>query len=142
MPLSVLQLSSVSVTWYGSRYYTSSSWRQMHSSALPFWSTMGSSTAVENLILVILSVMGILLLPTLGLVLRITIRWTRTEDRLSTVIDDVKELISSQDKVHAEMLAQMRLDRDATDRRLRFLEEWIMRGGHILSDKTIYREGE
>jgi len=103
---------------------------------------MGSSTAVENLILVILSVMGILLLPTLGLVLRITIRWTRTEDRLSTVIDDVKELISSQDKVHAEMLAQMRLDRDATDRRLRFLEEWIMRGGHILSDKTIYREGE
>jgi len=103
---------------------------------------MANSSTVENLILIILSIMGVILIPTFAMMFRIAIRWTRTEDRLSNLVDDVRELVQSQDKIHAEMLSQMRVDREATDRRLRFLEEWIMRGGHILSDKTIYREGE
>jgi hypothetical protein len=54
---------------------------------------------------------------------------TKHEDKIETVADDLKEIISAKQADHAEMLKQMRIDREATDRRLRFLEEWHMRNG-------------
>lgn len=75
---------------------------------------------------------AVLIIPSMVILLRGAVKWTRTEDKLSELIDDVHKLVSDKDRVHAEMLEQMRLDRDATDRRLRYLEEFFMdlgRGG-------------
>ena len=76
-----------------------------------------------------LGVLSVLIIPALVILVRGAIKWTRTEDKLSVLVDDVRELIDEKDKVHAELLEQMRYDRDATDRRLRFVEEWFMRAG-------------
>lgn len=62
-------------------------------------------------------------MPTLVLMFRAAMKWTRVEDQLNNVADDLKALIVDKDKTHAEMLQQMREDRNATNRRLRWLEE-------------------
>lgn len=67
--------------------------------------------------------LSVLLIPALILLVRVTRALTRSEDKLNEVIKDVGRLVADKDKVHQEMYAQMRLDRDATDRRLRWLEE-------------------
>ena len=72
----------------------------------------------------------VVIVPILVLLIRGAIKWTRTEDKLGTLIDTMKELIIDKDKVHSEMLAQMRIDREATDKRLRFIEEFWMRKGY------------
>lgn len=76
-----------------------------------------------------LSVIGVLMVPLIGVMLRGMIRWIRTEDRLDTLIGDVRELVSDQDKVHSDILSQMKYDRDATNTRLRYLEEFFMAYG-------------
>jgi hypothetical protein len=78
---------------------------------------------------IILTVFSALLLPALAIMYRGAVKWTRTEDRLATLVEDVRELIADKDKVHAEILEQMRVDRDATDRRLRYIEEFWMDNG-------------
>jgi hypothetical protein len=78
---------------------------------------------------VILAIFSVLLLPALAILLRGAIKWTRTEDKLATLVEDVRELIADKDRVHAEILEQMRVDRDATDRRLRYVEQWFMDQG-------------
>lgn len=56
-------------------------------------------------------------------------RWQKTEDALSELTKDMKELVESKDKVHVAMYDQMKIDRDATNQRLRYLEEfWITLG--------------
>lgn len=77
------------------------------------------------------------LLPTFAIMWRGAIRWTRVEDRLAGLCEDIKELVESKDRVHAEMLAQMRYDREATDRRLRFIEEYFMRAGRQLIERDL-----
>jgi len=80
-------------------------------------------------IIVILSIFSVLLTPILVILVRGAVKWTRTEDKLGMLVDDVRQLVADKDKVHAEILEQMRLDRDNTDRRLRFIEEfWMQRG--------------
>lgn len=78
---------------------------------------------------VALMVFSVLLLPTLAIMVRGAVKWTRTEDKLAELVGDVRELVGNEEKVHAEMLAQMRSDRDVTDKRLRFIEEFFMRRG-------------
>ena len=56
---------------------------------------------------------------------RMTARWSRIEGDLKHLAEDMGELVRDKDKVHAEMLTQMREDRSATDRRLRWLEEHL-----------------
>ena len=80
-------------------------------------------------IAVILAVFSVLLIPALAIMIRGAIKWTRTEDKLATLVDDMKELIADKDRVHAEILEQMRVDRDATDKRLRYIEEFWMDAG-------------
>ena len=78
---------------------------------------------------VALSALAILIVPTLVLVIRLVIRWTRTEDKLDGLLGDVRELVEAKEKVHAEMYRTMREDRAATDRRLRWLEETLWKRG-------------
>lgn len=70
---------------------------------------------VEILTLVI-SVMGVIILPFIIMAFRAAIRWKGIEDKLGNVVDDLGGLI-----------AQMKEDRKSTDRRLRWLEENIWR---------------
>jgi hypothetical protein len=74
------------------------------------------------------SILGILILPLMALLFRMVIKFTRVEDKLDVVITDMKELVLDKNKTHAEIAATMREDRQATDRRLRWLEEHVWRG--------------
>ena len=78
---------------------------------------------------VILTVFSVLLIPTLIILIRGAVKWTRTEDKLGMLVDDVRQLVADKDKVHSEILEQMRVDRENTDRRLRFIEEFWMKMG-------------
>lgn len=84
----------------------------------------------SDFVTIALSAIGIIIIPTLVILVRGAIKWTRTEDQLGTLVSDVRELVDTKDKVHTAMLDQMRVDREATDRRLRFIEEWFMRAGN------------
>lgn len=86
----------------------------------------------------LLTLFSVLLIPILVFIVRGAIRWTHVEDKLTTLIGSVEKLVSDKDRAHAELradenrmhaeiLEQMRLDREATDRRLRFIEEAWMR---------------
>lgn len=76
-----------------------------------------------------LSTLGVLILPALGFLIRITVKWTRVEDKLDHVVSDMRQLVQDKDKVHLEITKQMTDDRKATDRRLRWLEENIWNRG-------------
>ena len=80
-------------------------------------------------IVAVLTVFSVLLIPALVILIRGAVKWTRTEDKLGFLVDDVRKLVADKDKVHAEILEQMRVDRETTDRRLRFIEEFWMKQG-------------
>lgn len=56
-------------------------------------------------------------------------RWTKVETQLERLLEDVKELVDNKERDHAAMMEQMRNDRVATDRRLRWLEEHLWKRG-------------
>lgn len=77
----------------------------------------------------ILSVISIVIIPIIVLLVRGAIKWTRVESKLESLVLSVDKLVKDKDTVHNEIIAQMRDDRKATDRRLRWLEEHLWRGG-------------
>jgi biopolymer transport protein ExbB/TolQ len=97
--------------------------------------------------IVILTVLTAILVPMAALVLRVVIKATKRDDQIEQLVADVKELVSTsqdaekenadamktvvkeQGRIHSEIYEQMRVDRDATDKRLRFLEEYWMKRG-------------
>lgn len=81
----------------------------------------------DELIALAMTFLGIVLIPLLGLVIRVVIKMTRAEDKLNAVAESMKKLVEDKDKVHSEMLAQMRDDRKASDERLRYLERYVWR---------------
>jgi len=94
-------------------------------------------------VIVALTLLSVLLIPTIGLLIRLVVKWTKAEGKLEELARDMSELVRDKDRTHAEMigqmkldraemLAQMREDRNATNRRLRWLEEniWSRRGGN------------
>lgn len=104
-------------------------------------SSIFSSTSADWVIAV-LTVFSVLLIPTLIFIVKGAMKWTRVEDRLGSLVDAVQhlvadkdrvhnEIVAREDKIHAEILETIRLDRDATDRRLRFIEEAWMRQSNI-----------
>jgi hypothetical protein len=70
-----------------------------------------------------LSILAIIVIPLVILLFRITIKWTQTEDKITEIAADLRDMIADKEKVHSELNQQMREDRAATDRRLRWLEE-------------------
>lgn len=88
-----------------------------------------------------------LLLPTIGFLIRDAVKRNSTETEVKQLAKDIRELVESKNKdhkeivetikeirqrdedVHQEITATMRLDREATDKRLRFIEEYWMKRG-------------
>lgn len=89
---------------------------------------------------ILMSVVSVLLIPAIILMINVSMKWTRAQDRIENLTDDVQELIRQKDKVHADMLTQMREDRTATDRRLRWLEENLWRYGSRSSRRGLPSE--
>ena len=77
-------------------------------------------------VMVALTSLSVLLIPILVLMFRGAIHWTRTDDRLTDLVEDVESLIRKSDKMQSEILNQMTYDREATNKRLRFIEEYWM----------------
>lgn len=78
---------------------------------------------------VALSIIAVIILPAVGMLVRITMKWTRVEDKLDHVIKNMEILVLDKDRVHQELSKQMADDRRATDRRLRWLEENVWNRG-------------
>lgn len=77
----------------------------------------------------ILTVISVLLIPAVAFLIRGAIKWTRTEDNVAHLVDKVSQLVDDKDKIHTEIYMQMQHDRDATNRRLEYLERaWMERG--------------
>lgn len=86
-------------------------------------------TFYETLTLV-LGFLSVVFIPMIVLLIRFTVGWTKIGDAVRELAKDVRELVSDKDKVHKEILAQMRDDRNATNQRLTWLERnlWNRRG--------------
>jgi len=79
---------------------------------------------------IILAVIVGILIPLLVFIVRGAIKWTRVEEKMDHVIKNLAHIVEDKDRVHNEIYTQMREDRAATDRRLRWLEEnlWNKKG--------------
>ena len=77
---------------------------------------------------IILSLLAVIVIPTLALIMRAAVRWKGIEDKIDNVVGDLNELVRDKDKVHQELAMQMREDRKATNQRLRWLEENVWKG--------------
>lgn len=82
----------------------------------------------EPWIALAISFLGIVLIPLIILLWRIAVSSTKNQDKLASLEDDIRALVADKDKVHAKLYEQMREDRNATNQRLRWLEEnvWHM----------------
>jgi hypothetical protein len=83
-----------------------------------------------------MSLIFVIMVALLGAVVRVTSKWTRTEDKLDVVLKSIERLIQDKDKTHAEMVSTMRDDRHNADRRLRWLEETLWKGAGSKSVQT------
>lgn len=86
--------------------------------------------------LVVVTSIGVLIIPALALMVRAAVKWTRTESELGNLVDDFKTLVVNESKVHGEILETVRQNREASDnqmdsldKRLRFMEEYWMKRG-------------
>jgi hypothetical protein len=95
----------------------------------------------------ILTFISVMLIPGIVLLIRGAMKWNSTESQIKILVDDTRKLVESKEKdhaeiaqtmqnmareereVHNEIIAQLRNDRDATDKRLRFIEEYWMKRG-------------
>jgi hypothetical protein len=82
-----------------------------------------------TLIGIALTAIAVLILPGVALLWRGAVKWTRVEVKLDNVVADLGRIVEDKDRTHAEMIAQMREDRAATNQRLRWLEEHLWKIG-------------
>lgn len=54
-------------------------------------------------------------------------RWARTEERLEELIKQVSKVVEDKDEAHRIIFETIKDDREATNRRLRWLEEHLWR---------------
>lgn len=79
----------------------------------------------SEILSIVLTCVSALLVPAIVLMIRGAIKWTRVESKLDHAIDELKSISYDKDRVHMEIYTQMREDRAATDKRLRWVEEHI-----------------
>jgi hypothetical protein len=84
---------------------------------------------MNETIVTLLSVMVTLLAGGLGLLVRITAKWTKHEDRITQVAADLQRQIIDADRVHQEIIRNIREDRRATNERLTWLERHLWQRG-------------
>jgi hypothetical protein len=73
------------------------------------------------------AIAGIFAIPALALVIRLSVRWTKIEDKQNQLLKDITTLIRDKDKTHREIMSTVKEDRINADRRLRWLEEHLWR---------------
>jgi hypothetical protein len=76
-----------------------------------------------DLLGIILTVFAVLIIPALALLVRITRKWTRIEDQLGDMTGDIRQLTEDKTNAHQRLYEAMKQDREATDRRLTWLEQ-------------------
>ena len=83
---------------------------------------------------IIISFIGVVLVPLFVLMYRGIVKWTRVESKLDELVKDMRDIVADKEKIHGAIFTQMSEDRKATDRRLRWLEEnlWKGSGRHAL----------
>ena len=86
-----------------------------------------SNSALQEIGLIV-SILAVIVIPFMIALIRITIKWTRIEERLNELTADMKELVENKDIVHSDIINTMSNDREATNRRLRWVEEHIWKG--------------
>lgn len=84
---------------------------------------------MTGILTLIMTFIGVLLIPLLAVLWRGAVKWTRVETKLDNVIEDLKMIVEDKDKVHREMTDQMREDRKATNDRLTWLERNLWERG-------------
>lgn len=68
------------------------------------------------------TIVGLIILPVFFVLMRAMIKWSRVETKLDHVIERLNTIVQDKDKVHNEIVDQMREDRSATNARLQWLE--------------------
>jgi len=71
---------------------------------------------------VVISTIGVVVVPCMLFLWRSAVKWTRVETKLETIFDKLDEIVKDKDKVHQEIMSSQREDRLATNRRLEWLE--------------------
>jgi hypothetical protein len=70
-----------------------------------------------------ISALSVILIPLVVLLWRVAVGITKTGDQINGIEKDLRELVEHKEKDHADIYVQMREDRNATNIRLRWLEE-------------------
>lgn len=83
-----------------------------------------------DLIGVVATIIGLVILPVLFVLMRAMIKWSRVETKLDHVVGRLDEIVRDKDKVHTEIVEQMKEDRSATNARLTWLERNLWRKEH------------
>lgn len=80
---------------------------------------------------IILSVIAVLMIPLIRLIWGAGRKQQQIEDKQVELIKNMEKLIADKDAVHREIIQTIREDREATNKRLRWLEEnlWNTRRG-------------
>lgn len=86
---------------------------------------------METWIIVLLTFMSVIIIPGQVIIVRGAVKWTKTEDKLAGLMVSMEKLVEEKEKVHAAIIEQMTADREATDRRFRFIEEYWMSAGQM-----------
>jgi hypothetical protein len=76
-----------------------------------------------ELLAIIISVLSVLILPALALLVRITIKWQRVEDRLTEITGDLTQIVKDKSDAHKALFDLIRSQTKATDERIRWLEQ-------------------
>lgn len=79
-------------------------------------------------ITLMLSVLAVVVIPLIAVLVRGVVKWTRIEGKVDALAVDLKEFMMDKEKAHTLIYSQMKDDRDATNRRLRWLEEHLWKG--------------
>lgn len=66
--------------------------------------------------------LSIVVIPVLALLWRFNTKWTRFEMRIELLTDSMAKLVLDKDRAHVIIQDQVTKDREATDKRLRWLE--------------------
>lgn len=85
-------------------------------------------TAVE-VFTVVLATISVIVAPLMVMIIRMAVKWTRVEEKLNTVVGELREIVGNGDRVHLAIMDEIRRDRDATNQRLRWLEEYLWKKG-------------
>jgi hypothetical protein len=78
----------------------------------------------ETTVIAVVAGIGI---PMLSFLIIISVRWGTLNATIASINKQLLNIVKEKDEMHQQIVQQMGEDRKATDRRLRFLEEWHMR---------------